>query len=179
MNTGGIVRSVLLQAQLILQETKHTIPRWRSTSGSPGLGRVFFLWSLVACQLYHKTDLWHLLKELFPCIALGEEQPGRVVLAWAVLCPGHHRSKEKRDFTFLLVSKSNQAPSTCCGEIDKAVRENLQGGLERKGFREKPGVPAVCPQTGLSKSSTLARGSTSSDETSQCWVPLPFIQNRN
>lgn len=139
---------------------------------------MFLLWSLVASQLYHKTDLWHLLQELFPCIAFGE-QPGRVVLPWAVLCPGHHGSKEKRNFVFFWLAKRHQAPSTSCGEIDKAVRENLQGGLEKKRFKEKPAVPAVCPQTGLSKGSSLARGRTSSNETSHCWVPLPFIQNRN
>lgn len=35
-----------------------------------------------------------------------------------------------------------------------------------------PGVSAVCPQTGLSKSFSLASGSTNSNEESQCWVPF-------
>lgn len=54
-------------------------------------------------------------------------------------------------------------------------REGSQGEHTGRGRAQRePGVSAICPQTGLSKCSGLASGSTCSYEESQCWVPFPF-----
>lgn len=111
--------------------------------------------------------------------SLAGEQPGRVVLGG--LCSAQDTTGPRRTGILLsfLLAKTVKLQVHLVGKYIMQSGRTYGEGWEKKEFKEKPGVPGVCSQTGLSKGSSVASGSTSSSEMSQCWVPLPFIQNRN